>query len=103
VRIEYIGMTGQECSIDLEECAKNWVQWHYNHEHEFISLPGHSQEEIDDWNARCVGERGALDQPPWVKLMNDRNTLFEFRSYEALYGELLGPLMQSGWHTFDTN
>jgi hypothetical protein len=30
-------------------------------------------------------------------------TRFEFGSYQALYQELLTPLEQAGWHTFDTD
>lgn len=99
--VEYIGLTGPQQSIDLEECARNWVRWCDEREHEFIILSG-SRADIDLWNARCVGTRGAMDQPPWVQFMNDRNTRFEFRSYEAVYEELLEPLMKNGWHTFDT-
>jgi hypothetical protein len=101
--VEYISLTGPQHFIDLQECAKNWVRWHNEREREFIALSGSSRADIDLWNARCVGTRGASDQPPWVQFMNDRNTRFEFRSYEAVYQELLGPLMQNGWHTFDTN
>jgi hypothetical protein len=101
--IEYVGMTGQKYSIDLEECARNWMRWHDDHAHEFISVSSSSQADVDAWNARCVGERSALDEPHWVEFTNDRRTRFEFRTYEALYEDLLGPLMRNGWHTFDTD
>jgi hypothetical protein len=55
------------------------------------------------WNARCVGQRGALDNPPWIELMNERKTRFEFASRETFYRELLDPFRQAGWHTFDTD
>ena len=102
-RIDYIDMRGRRQSIDLEECAMNWIRWHDDHIQEFMLIPGSSTADSDRWNARCVGERGALDHPPWVQFMNERNSRFEFRNYEALYGELLVPLMQNGWHTFDTD
>ena len=102
-RIDYIDMRGRRQSIDLEECAKNWMRWYGDHIQEFILIPGSSESDSDSWKARCVGERGALDHPPWVQFMNERNSRFEFRNYEALYGELLVPLMQKGWHTFDTD
>jgi hypothetical protein len=52
-------------------------------------LPGASEQGIAAWSARCVGLRGALDDPPWAEFLNERNTRFEFGSYEALYAELL--------------
>jgi hypothetical protein len=100
-RIEYVDMAGKQQFIDLEICAKNWVGWHDQHAHEFFPLPGASDEDVTTWNARCVGQRGALDNPPWAEFTNERKTRFEFETGEALYRELLGPLMQAGWHTFD--
>ena len=102
-RLDYIDMAGQEQSIDLEECAKNWAGWSRDHRQEFVLFPGTSEKSSARWNARCVGERGALDDPPWAAFMNERKTCFEFETYEALDEELLGPLMQAGWHTFDTD
>jgi hypothetical protein len=102
-RIDYIDMAGQEQFIDLEKCASSWGRWHDDRSQEFLPLPGATGQGIAAWNARCVGQRGALDSPPWAEFMNERNTRFEFATYEALYTELLGPLMQAGWHTFDTN
>jgi len=102
-RIDYIDMRGRRQSIDLEECARIWMRWHDDHIQEFTLLAGSSKADSDAWNARCVGERGALDHPPWVQFMNERNSRFEFGNYEALYVALLEPLMQNGWHTFDTD
>ena len=102
-RIDYIDMAGQGQFIDLEECARNWGRRHDDRSQEFLPLPGATEDDISAWNARCVGQRGALDDPPWAEFTNERNTRFEFESYIALYTELLGPLMQAGWHTFDTN
>jgi hypothetical protein len=102
-RIEYIDMAGQERFVDLEECAGAWRQWHDDHRSEFLPLPGASAQDIVAWNARCVGVRGACDNPPWAAFRNQRNTRFEFASYDALYRELLNPLGKAGWHTFDTD
>jgi hypothetical protein len=102
-RIDYIDMAGQEQFIDLEECARRWGRWHDERSQEFLPLPGATEQGIAASNARCVGKRGALDNPPWAEFRNERNTRFEFGSYEALYTELLGPLRQAGWHTFDTD
>ena len=100
--IEHIDMSGQKQSIDLEECARNWVRWCDDHILDLILVSGASKADADAWNARCVGERGALSDPPWVQFMNERNTRFEFSHYEAVYTELLGLLLKMGWHTFDT-
>ena len=101
-QIEYIALTGERCTIDLEESARNWENRYRNDSDEFVPITD-SQAEVDDWNARCVGTRGALDDPPWVEFMNARRTRFEFDSYEAIYRELLGPISRYGWHTFDTD
>lgn len=103
LQIEYIGSTGQRCIIDLQECARNWAQWHSDHNDEFIAVTDDSPADIDGWNAHCVGTRGALDDPPWVQFMNQRHTRFEFGSYEAIYQEVLTPISRYGWHTFDTD
>jgi hypothetical protein len=102
-RIDYIDMVGQERFIDLEECAKGWAQLHDDRSQEFLPLPGATEQGIAAWNASCVGQRGALDNPPWAEFMNERNTRFEFGTYEALYEQLLRPLKRAGWHTFDAN
>ena len=102
-RIEYIDMGGEERFVDLRECARAWGQWREEHRSEFLPLPGASAQSIKAWNARCVGQRGACDDPPWAAFSNERQTRFEFPSYDALYRELLNPLRKAGWHTFDTN
>ena len=90
--VEYIDMTGQTQSIDLEQCARDWVKW---------LKERRPQAEIDAWDARTVGTRGALDDPPWVEFMNERRTRFEFETYEALCAELRRPLGLADWFTFD--
>ena len=44
--------------------------------------------------SRCTPHAGRMTEPV---------TRFEFESYDALYAELLDPLEQAGWHTFDAN
>ena len=100
-QIEYVGLAGEPCTIDMKGCARNWARWRSDHSDDFITVTDSSQAEIDDWNARCVGTRGALDDPPWVQFTNQRHTRFEFDSYEAIYRELLTPLSRYGWQTFD--
>lgn len=99
-RVEYLDEAGQERFIDLEQCARNWVRYYHEHEQDFVWVD--SAESAATWNSRCVGQRGALDDPPWVEFMNERRTRFEFASCEAI-SALLGPLSKAGWHTFDTD
>ena len=80
-RIDYIDMAGKEQFIDLEESARR-----------LRTVTG-SQE--------FVGLRAVLEDPPWAEFMNERTTRFEFATEGALYAELLGPLQQAGWATFD--
>ena len=102
-QISYVGRAGEPCTIDLKECARTWPRFRSDHGAEFITVTDSTSAEIDDWNARCVGSRGALDDPPWVQFMNQRHTRFEFEDNEAIYRELLTPMSRYGWHTFDTD
>src|SRR5262249_37354648 len=100
-RIDYFDMAGQEQFIDLEECAGSWGRLRDAQSQSFLPLPGATEEGIAEWNARCIGQRDLSDSPPWAEFTNDRNTRFEFATYEAASTELPGPLRQAGWHTFD--
>lgn len=102
-RVEYLDEAGQGWFVDLEQCARNWIRYRNDHEQELFLLPGASAESAAMWDSRCVGQRGAIDDPPWVEFMNERRTRFEFRTFEEVYAHLLGPLGRAGWHTFDTN
>ena len=99
-RVEYLDEAGQECFVDLEECVRNRVQSYNENKDEFVLLT--SEDSAAAWNSRCVGQRGLLDDPPWVQFTNERRTRLEFGSYEEAYA-LLGPLGKAGWHTFDTD
>lgn len=98
-RIAYLDAAGNEGFVDLEQCARNWVKHHNDHETDFVLLPGASTASAETWNARCVGERGGS----WVEFMSDPRMRLEFESWEEMIAELLGPLRSAGWHTFDTN
>jgi hypothetical protein len=97
-RIDYIDAAGQELFLDLEECARGWGRWRDSQRQDFRALPGWNEESIAAWNARCIGQRGGS----WAEFMNERKTRFEFATFDALHRELLSPLMETGWHTFDT-
>ncbi len=102
-RIEYSDEMGNEHTIDLEKCVRNWLRLCDDRREDFVAFPGVSDESIAEWNKGCVGQRGALDDPPWVEFVGERRTRFEFKTYDAVYAELLGPLGSVGWHTFDAN
>jgi hypothetical protein len=102
-RVEYRDEAGQDRFLDLRQCARNWGGHREQNGRDFILLPGVSTNSADAWNLRCVGMRGILDDPPWVEFINERRTRFEFPSEETAYADLLGPLQEAGWHTFDAN
>ena len=94
-------MVGRRQFVDLEKCARCWVRWSDDHSQQFLTLGDASQAEIDEENACTVGLRGG-GPPFWIEFMNERKTRFEFETWEALYRALQGPLLASGWRTFDT-
>jgi hypothetical protein len=112
--IEYVNTAGKRQFIDLEECARNWMRYRHDHSHEFISLPPVPEIKFEDYGAaallfnfkdsRCVALRDTY--AGWVEFMNDRKTRFEFPAGQGFGGdiwrELLMPLLQVGWCTFDT-
>ena len=71
-RVEYFDEAGQECTIELEECARNRVQY------------GQSWREDGPRRRdfRVVAKCGFVDDPPWIEFMNERRTRFEFWSLE---------------------
>jgi hypothetical protein len=56
---------------------------------------------VDVSGQRCVGLRGAVDEPAWFQFLNRRRTQFEFKSYDAICAELLNPLDRVGCTSFD--
>jgi hypothetical protein len=99
-RVEYLDEAGQECFVDLDKCARNWVQLQNEDEGEFDLLT--SEDSAAACSSRCVGERGLLDDPPWVEFTNKRRTRFEFGSYYEAY-TLLAPLTKARRRTIDMN
>jgi hypothetical protein len=67
-RVEYFDEAGQECFVDLEECARNWAQ-----------LRGARH----DRKYRYVAGRGMIEHPHWVEFTNTDRTRLEFWSFEA--------------------
>ena len=89
-RVEYLDEAGQECFVDLDECARNWVQ----------SLTEEDEDDGAMRNRRYVGERGLLADPPWIEFANERRTRFEFGSLNDGYG-LIIPLKKVRCLTID--
>jgi hypothetical protein len=52
-RVEYLDEAGQECFVDLEECARNWVKLHG-------ASPGRKYP--------YVAGRGFLEDPPCIRV-----------------------------------
>lgn len=101
-QLDYVDESGREQSVDLEKCAINWCRYWDEKRSEFVSLdPNTSDEDADRWGASCVGTRDICATTPWVMFMNERCTLFKFKTRDQAYAELLRPLHQAGWHTFD--
>ena len=108
-KVEYINEAGRQLFVDLEECARIWIcleragMFPPESETDWGGLadntPGFSELEVS--SGSCVGLRGALDKPPWFQFLNRRRTQFEFKDYETIYAELIGPLGRAEWTTFD--
>jgi hypothetical protein len=85
-RLEYFDEAGQECFVDLEECARNRVR------------------DVESWRddgARksdysLVAKGGFQDDSPYIEFMNNRRTRFEFESLEARQ-ELKSLLVKARW------
>jgi hypothetical protein len=99
-RIEYLDEAGQERFVNIKECARNWVQLHNKDHDDLIRMT--SQGFFDSFYSSFVGQRGLLDDPPWVEFMNKRRTRFEFGS-ENEARKLLRSLRAHGWRTDNAN
>jgi hypothetical protein len=64
-RVEYFDEAGQECFVDLEECARNWVQ---------------SRGADRGRKYRYVAGRGMIEHPHWLEFTNKRRTRLGFQS-----------------------
>ena len=73
-RVGYFDEAGQECFVDLKECARNRVK------------------DVESWRVedgarerdfRLVAKYRFQDDSPCFEIMNDRHTRFEFGSLEG--------------------
>ena len=106
--VVFVDEGGDAHSIDLEECQRNYIArlTKGRNQGDIIELEGpifRVRSESGYGQGRCVGFRGAIDDPPWMSFTNEPPTKFEFRSRDELYQQLLTPLMQVGWNTFDAD
>ena len=97
-RVEYLDEAGQECFVDLDECARNWDQLHNKNEDDLVLLT--SEDSAGRRKYRHVAGRGMIGDPPWVEFTNKRRTRFEFGSSGEAY-ELKHLLFEARWITED--
>jgi hypothetical protein len=99
-QLDYALEDGRLEAINLDDCTKNWVQLFEKERGNIVILT--SEDEVRAWNSACVGMRDALAERPWVRFMTNPPIRLEFDDRDALYSELLDPLMAVGKHTFDS-
>ena len=92
-RVEYVDEAGQECFVDLDECARNWVEEDEDH---FVLWTSEDRDAV----ARYVATRDLLHDPAWIEFKNKRRTRFEFGSSNEARGLKL-QLMRLRWRTDD--
>jgi hypothetical protein len=95
-RVEYFDEAGQECFVDLDECARNWVEECGD---DFVLWTSEDSDAAGR-KPRHVGRRGLLYDPPWIEFVNKRLTRFEFESLNEGYG-LIVPLKKVRCLTLD--
>jgi hypothetical protein len=74
LRVEYFDEAGQECFVDLKECARNRVQ----HVKSWRVEDG-----AREWDFRLVAKCSFQDDSPCFEFMNNRRTRFEFGFLEG--------------------
>ena len=100
LRVEYFDEAGQECFVDLEECARNWAQSRNKDDGDLVRLT--SEDSAGRRKYRYVADRGFLDDPPWIEFKNKRRTRFEFGSSNEALGLKL-QLVKARCRTLDDN
>ena len=89
-RLEYIDEAGQNCFVDLKECARNRVQ----HVKSWRVEDGARERDF-----RLVAKCSFQDDSPCFEFMNDRHTRFEFGSLEGAQA-LKSLLAKARWLVF---
>src|SRR5262245_5760872 len=89
----YVDDQGNLLYIDFNICRANWIRqlnWPIKQ-----MIP-----ENADWDLNCVGRRNVIATPPYIELLTDPPTRFEF-GHPDDYGDLRSQLDQAGCTTFD--
>ncbi len=97
--VEYTDEKGVPGKIDLRECVRGWGKRFKKNRDDFVDVSGGAK---GDWNSGCVGLRDVTAERPWTILTADPKIRLEFESRDELYAQLLDPLREMGWYTFDT-
>ncbi len=95
-RVEYFDEAEQECFVDLDECARTWVEECGD---DFVEWRSEDNDAARGM-PRYVGRRGLLYDPPWIEFANKSRTRFEFESLNEGYG-LIIPLKKVRCLTLD--
>jgi hypothetical protein len=72
-RVEYLDEAGQECFVDLGECARNRVK----------DVESWREDGARTGDYRTVAKGSLVDDSPCIDFMNNRRTRFEFGSLEG--------------------
>jgi hypothetical protein len=99
-QVEYLNEAGQDCSVNLEECCRNYVQSSDENRGDCDLLT--SEDTADISSQRYVADRGMLEDSPWIAFTNKRRTRFEFGSSDEAQ-HLRSQLAMVRWRTFDAN
>jgi len=88
-RLEYIDEAGQNCFVDLKECARNRVK----------DVESWREDGARERDFRLVAKCSFQDDSPCFEFMNDRHTRFEFGSLEGAQA-LKSLLAKARWLVF---
>ena len=87
--MKFLDEAGQECFVDLKECARNRVRY----------VESWREDGARTGDYRVVGKSGFLDDSPWIEFMNNRRTRFEFGSLEEAQA-LKSLFAKARWRVF---
>ena len=108
-KLEYVDNTGSNSFVDLEECARTYLALRKlgafppRDDTDWTRIAAADAEPAGDISQACVGLRAAIDEPPWFQFLNHRRTQFEFTDSDAIADQLLAPLAQAGWQSWDAS
>jgi hypothetical protein len=89
---------GNQKVIDFQECYQRWLKRELSYQKnnsESSSFPNATSE----WKE--IGERDALDTPPYIQFYSKQRIQFDFASYEELTAFRMKLWELGKWTTFD--